>query len=228
MLQRSSQVGEFYRMAPPPVFPKDKTLPPNYMDLLIYDEEGDRLVHIEFEQALYASCAGKNTGGVNLDVGTLITGETETAKQNPILDEILKAANDHLQTVKNDPNAKLKKAADSTQNLASADLKDVKELANIVKQGVYLRVCIVLARPFIEHHMLSAVAAVSGRDTGATLYGPADMQISANTSVKTIEGACNAHQTSNVKHQACSTAHPNSRVSHRCLCSSCTQATSPG
>jgi len=35
---------------------------------------------------------------------------------------------------------------------------------------------------------MSAVAAVAGKDTGATLFGPADMQISANTSVKTIEG----------------------------------------
>ena len=36
--------------------------------------------------------------------------------------------------------------------------------------------------------MLSMVMAVSGRDTGAMLYGPSDMQISANTQVKTIEG----------------------------------------
>ena len=35
---------------------------------------------------------------------------------------------------------------------------------------------------------MSTVCTVSGRDTGATLFGPADMQISANTSVKTIEG----------------------------------------
>ena len=36
-------------------------------------------------------------------------------------------------------------------------------------------VYIVVARPFIEHLMHSAVVAVAGRDTGATLFGPADM-----------------------------------------------------
>jgi len=41
--------------------------------------------------------------------------------------------------------------------------------------------------------MMSAVIAVAGRDTGATLFGPADMQISANTSVKTIEGHYTCH-----------------------------------
>jgi len=62
-----------------------------------------------------------------------------------------------------------------------------------VEAGVYVPVCIVLARPFIEHLMLSAVATVSGRDTGSTLFGPADMQLSANTSVKTIEGHYTCH-----------------------------------
>ena len=50
---------------------------------------------------------------------------------------------------------------------------------------------IVVARPFTEHTMHNVIMAVSGRDTGATLFGPADMQLSANTQVKTIEGyAC--------------------------------------
>lgn len=31
MLQRSSQVGEFYRMSPPAVFDSTKRLPPSYM-----------------------------------------------------------------------------------------------------------------------------------------------------------------------------------------------------
>jgi len=52
---------------------------------------------------------------------------------------------------------------------------------------------LVLARPFIEHACLSMVMTVAGADTGATLYGPADMQISANTTVKTIEGHFTCH-----------------------------------
>jgi hypothetical protein len=52
----------------------------------------------------------------------------------------------------------------------------------------YRNVRIILARPFIEHMMHSAILTVAGRETGATLYGPSDMQLSANTQVKTIEG----------------------------------------
>lgn len=52
---------------------------------------------------------------------------------------------------------------------------------------------IMLLRPFIEHTTLSAVVTVAGRDTGATLFGPADMQLSANTSTKTIEGHYTCH-----------------------------------
>ena len=52
---------------------------------------------------------------------------------------------------------------------------------------------IVLARPFIEHRMHSAIVAVSGADTGRTLFGPADMQLSANTQVKVIEGHYTGH-----------------------------------
>ena len=61
------------------------------------------------------------------------------------------------------------------------------------ESGEWLEMSLVIARPFIEHRMMSAVLAVAGRDTGATLFGPADMQISANTSVKTIEGHVSLH-----------------------------------
>ncbi len=52
---------------------------------------------------------------------------------------------------------------------------------------------IIVARPFIEHTMHNVIMAVAGRDTGATLFGPADMQLSANTQVKTIEGHYTGH-----------------------------------
>eukprot|EP00966_Prymnesium_polylepis_P254924 5890315-Prymnesium_polylepis.1 len=44
-----------------------------------------------------------------------------------------------------------------------------------VLSGIWVPAEIVIARPFIEHLMLSAVVCVAGRDTGATLFGPADM-----------------------------------------------------
>ena len=45
MLQRSTQVGEYYRVRAPEVF-KPGELPGSYMDMKIYDEERDNLVHI--------------------------------------------------------------------------------------------------------------------------------------------------------------------------------------
>jgi hypothetical protein len=62
-----------------------------------------------------------------------------------------------------------------------------KSIARFMQVPAF-RVYCVMTRPFIEHLMMSAVMTVSGRDTGAMLFGPSDMQISANTQVKTIEG----------------------------------------
>ncbi len=50
-----------------------------------------------------------------------------------------------------------------------------QKLIEMVGKGVWVPLEICIARPFIEHLMLSAVVAVAGRDTGATLFGPADM-----------------------------------------------------
>ena len=69
----------------------------------------------------------------------------------------------------------------------------VSAIKSFVEMGVCLPIAAVISRPFIEHEMLSAVVMVAGRDTGATLFGPADMQVSANTSVKTIEGHYTCH-----------------------------------
>jgi len=34
MLQRSTQIGEFYRMSPPAVYDSTKPLPTSYMDIM--------------------------------------------------------------------------------------------------------------------------------------------------------------------------------------------------
>lgn len=50
----------------------------------------------------------------------------------------------------------------------------VDAIAAAVAAGVWVPVEIVIARPFIQHLMLSAIVAVAGSKTGATLFGPAD------------------------------------------------------
>jgi hypothetical protein len=173
MLQRSTQVGEFYRLSPPAVFDTTKPLPPSYMDIMIYDEESDRHVHITFTEALNATCYGHPDG----PTGDLFGLANVSDELNPKL-EANGGAN-----------------AATWRGLGGADLTqlaNIKAITDAIKAAVaagrWVPVELVLARPFIEHLTLSAIVTVSGRDTGATLFGPADMQISANTSVKTIEG----------------------------------------
>ena len=210
MLQRSSQVGEFYRMMPPPVWDHAKVLPGQYMDLLIYDEETDQLKHIEFEQALYAT--GATEGGLNLlsllvgpgpYPGGVGPGDYWAAlTATPIPDPGAGA-----------PNRAAYVAAEAARAAVSVVAPTLPLIIDAVRKGVWLPICITIARPFIEHLMMSCIATVSGRDTGATLFGPADMQISANTSVKTIEG----HYTCHTK--SCITKPQNVYVMRDIMCS---------
>lgn len=170
LLQRSSQVGEFYRMCRPDVLPgADKQLPPSHMDLLIYDEEADQLRHISFLNAL------KNCGA---DVN-----DAESMKDclfgTPPDDAAVKKFNTAKAAI---PGCQL-----TTDNITLTTIETE------LNAGRALPIAITICRPFIEHHMMSAIATVSGRDTGMMLFGPADMQIAANTSVKTIEGHYTCH-----------------------------------
>lgn len=157
MLTRSSQVGEFYIMGPPPNRPPDNTK--GFMDILIYDEEADRHVRITWKDALDA---------------TMLEADGE-----------IHANADDPGWVKEDGFGKKEDWWDEALKWNKANTSGVGTDLNAAyaAKPIY----IVIARPFIEHLMHSAVIAVGGKDTGATLFGPADMQISANTQVKTIE-----------------------------------------
>ena len=168
MLQRFTQVGEFYVIDPTIVDSSGEAA------IMIYDEECDKFVKITHAAAeIAAGLIPKAAGGVG----------TEPLLFNP-------------------------ETGTDEKYVSGVDL-------------------IVVARPFMEHAMLSAVLAVSGSDTGATCFGPSDMQLSvcsptssfhsryafcrfscvvlthcrfvrvcvlqANTSVKTIEGHYTGH-----------------------------------
>ena len=60
---------------------------------------------------------------------------------------------------------------DATLTKMFGDTKDNLIKANA--SGKHVAMSFVIARPFIEHRMMSAVLAVAGTDTGATLFGPA-------------------------------------------------------
>lgn len=214
MLQRFTQVGEFYVMSPPINPPDDGKS--GAMDVLLYDEESDRHVRITWESALEACCIGglplttpigsaykdilpKNlsdalaaaTAAANVAAVTAAE-EAIDAYYSPkrLKDALLAATGDTAATT-----AVKKAMSDYPRTLTVEKWKDTADEWSALnknwdktKADNLKPVCIVIARPFIEHAMLSAVLTVSGGDTGATIFGPSDMQISANTSVKTIEG----------------------------------------
>ena len=64
-------------------------------------------------------------------------------------------------------------AGGATEETRCAEV--ARSLIEMVGKGCWVPIEICIARPFIEHLMLSAIVAVAGRDTGATLFGPADM-----------------------------------------------------
>jgi hypothetical protein len=163
MLQRSTQVGEFYRMAPPKSFKKTadgaaEGLPPQYMDIVIYDEEMDRHVHITVREALRAAMHGKSHKQGPSGGGFFGTKDYLEKKYREV--GMIKTTT-------------LATAADGDP--VGTPGSDVDTIAGAIEKGEWHPVEIVIARPFIEHLMMSAVIAVAGRDTGATLFGPADM-----------------------------------------------------
>ena len=177
MLTRSTQVGEFYIMMPPQIKPTGT----DYFhtcDLLIYDEESDKHVRISWKDAYDATCAEAlvsdpkyATDRVKPFNGTNSMNLADWKGNAEIINAFNTGAGDFDGSSGKDGWAVLMEKAQSNPRL--------------------LQTRIVLARPFIEHLMHSAILCVAGRDTGATLFGPADMQLSANTQVKTIEGyAC--------------------------------------
>ena len=174
MLTRNSQIGEFYVLQPPQVDPtdggKDKAKGKFTCDALIYDEESDRHVRVTWADALAACCIG-NLNDVEMSHATTKKDANGALVASTMKDKKLSSWKE--------------KADEWTTFNAGGGTKGYNELDTDIR--------IVIARPFIEHLMHSVVMAVSGRDTGATLFGPADMQLSANTQVKTIEGHYTGH-----------------------------------
>ena len=179
MLTRSTQVGEFYYMGPPQIEPQGPHIPTNFLNMLIFDEESDKHVVIEWDDAVRATCCKSDSlkdvklaeSSLNIELGT--DGTSRLPKFHEIATQWSNLNNGKLRN--------------------NTKPRDFDEWIESYREMKGIEIYIAVCRPFIEHLMHSAVLAVSGRDTGATLFGPADMQISANTQVKTIEGHYTGH-----------------------------------
>jgi len=190
MLTRSSQIGEFYVMSPPQVYPGDGK-GQFTCDMMIFDEESDRHVRIQWKDALKACLIASGNAAYAVAAGTPgINGDTD-----------MLGAPDGSNQVKD-----WKAKADLWAAYSEKGGTQAEYEGAAANGGLDVR--IVVARPFIEHLMHNAILTVAGRDTGATLFGPADMQLSANTQVKTIEGARRArtHTRVRARHSACQPA----------------------
>ncbi len=192
MLTRNTQVGEFYYMHPPKSMGREWQ--PNMLDMIIYDEEADKHVRISWEDAMNATFVDDagliDHTGVQVALATEDDGDQ--TKTTLVWHQKCEAWNEFNKTgLLADTHTNIGLTTAPVNSKAAFD-----ELTKYDQSGdgsgdgkgtPYIAV----TRPFIEHMMHSVILTVSGRDTGATLFGPADMQLSANTQVKTIEGyAC--------------------------------------
>jgi hypothetical protein len=148
MLTRSTQVGEFYVMGPPMVAPNEDDI--GFMDLIIYDEESDRHVRVTWESALAATCVNSEGKLGDNSGSTFVLAGQESGETS-------------------------KDWADLAKTWGAANKAGYKAADSLYSNE---KVYIVLCRPFIEHLMHSAIVAVAGRDTGATLFGPAGVLLS--------------------------------------------------
>lgn len=164
MLQRSTQVGEFYRMTPPKTWTGIK-LPSSYMDIVIYDEEQDKHVHITIKEALRAAMPNEDMNGPSKTPAGGFFGLGEDTDDQ-----------DEKDKVKEKVAAKAREANPDQAAFDAVDMtteRTADELAAEIAKGRYFVGEVIIVRPFIEHLMMSAIMTVSGRDTGATLFGPA-------------------------------------------------------
>jgi hypothetical protein len=169
MLTRSSQVGEFYVMMPPQVMPtggEGSNL--HTADMLIYDEESDKHVRITWADALDATLAAGLGNDAKVSKGH--SGFIQVNGADGTTDTwmaLAKQVSAYSSGVTHDSRKSPTKVASAVtwENLSASGALDIR---------------IVVARPFIEHLMHNVILAVSGRETGATLFGPADMQLSVS------------------------------------------------
>ncbi len=80
---------------------------------------------------------------------------------------------------------------------------DLDALARKAAQGIWVPLEIVIARPFIEHLMMSAVLTVAGRDTGATLFGPAGARRRLSGPCTHFPSPQRSHPSSRLRSQTC-------------------------
>ena len=85
----------------------------------------------------------------------------------------------------------------------TAEDNGVNRLVALVAAGRWVPVELVIARPFVEHLMMSAVLAVAGRDTGATLFGPAGARRRLSGPCTHFPSPQRSHPSSRLRSQTC-------------------------
>ena len=139
-------------------------------DMLIYDEEADRHVRIQWKEAVKACLVQKTSGQGEAAIGP-------PSGNGGVLAGTTVAGGEKMGEVGQDGVNKDLTAGDwkdLAQKWSVYNDEPTNENWNEANTEAGRDVRIVVARPFIEHLMHNAVLTVAGRDTGATLFGPAE------------------------------------------------------
>jgi hypothetical protein len=157
----------------------------------IYDEESDRHIHIPFEQAMKATGYGA--------VGHSPTGDI--FKLGGLSNPDIARADKHAQTTQKFGGTTVGAYGTASftniVGMPTSDAAECKLLAEaleaFVAAGCWCPIEIVVARPFIEHLMISAIITVAGRDTGATLFGPAGKLLHTTLTLSSFSTFAHTH-----------------------------------
>tara|TARA_B110000967_G_scaffold209775_1_gene267599 strand:+ start:5677 stop:6264 length:588 start_codon:yes stop_codon:yes gene_type:complete len=156
----------------------------------IYDEESDRHIHIPFEQAMKATGYGA--------LGHSPTGDI--FKLGGLSKPDIARADKHAQTTEKFGGTPVGAYTTSFSAIVAMPKSDAAEclalataLEAFVAAGCWCPIEIVVARPFIEHLMISAIITVAGRDTGATLFGPAGKLLHTTLTLSSFSTFAHTH-----------------------------------
>lgn len=151
------------------------------------------MVHIPFADALAHACLPEVAALLRRQGGQTLKKVLglEGAPKPEVVDNMKRSLG--TEAAGEDPYDRFIAAIDAIEAGGGGVAEALKTIATMVQAGTWIPLRLVVTRPFIEHEMFSAIMMVGGADTGNTLLGPSDFQVSANTTVKTIEGHYTCH-----------------------------------
>ena len=144
--------------------------PKNTCDMMIYDEEADKHVRVQWREALKATCAKEILN--DFAAGLVGAGKDDKVDRPEQYDDPVQFPRMPRVSTGNGQTISLAEWYNRAIEWAKYNEGNAVTISEDLKKIQDTR--IVVARPFIEHLMHNVIMAVAGRETGATLFGPAE------------------------------------------------------